>query len=76
MRDSFIDGNCCNCWFNHEDIIGNQGDQEIIENMDVVENDHKSEMLQKLFEMVEKYIQQIILLENEIKDAKENFAIY
>ena len=42
--------------------------------MDVVENDHKSEMLQKLFEMVEKYIQRIILLENEIKDAKENFT--
>ena len=64
-----------NCWFHHEDILANQGDQEIIESMDVDENEQKNGvMLQKLFEMVEKYTQRIILLENEIKNAKENFT--
>ena len=37
--------------------------------MDIVENDEKSEMMQKLFEMVEKYTERIILLENEIKES-------
>ena len=44
--------------------------------MDIDVNEQKSgEMLRKLFDMVEKYTQRIIILENEIKDAKENFTI-
>ena len=43
------------CWFKHSrketNINGN--DSEVI--MDFTENDKNSEMLQKLFEMVEKY---------------------
>ena len=43
------------------------GDDEIIENMEIDLNNDKNEMLQKLFEMVEKYTEIIICLENELK---------
>ena len=43
---------------------------EIIENMEIVENNENNEMFQKLFEMVEKYTERIISLENELKQSK------
>ena len=46
------------------------GDDEIIENMEIDLNNDKNEMLQKLFEMVEKYTEIIICLENELKQSK------
>ena len=58
-----------NCWFKHNDLLINDEINEVHEQMDIVENDEKSEMMQKLFEMVEKYTERIILLENEIKES-------
>ena len=39
-------------------------------NMEIEENNDTNEMLQKLFEMVEKYTERIISLENELKQSK------
>ena len=59
------------CWFRHSDkiAISNHGNDEIIENMEIEENNDNNKMLQKLFEMVEKYTERIISLENELKQA-------
>ena len=57
------------CWFKHNDLLINDEINEVHEKMDIVENDEKSEIMQKLFEMVEKYTERIILLENEIKES-------
>ena len=63
------DNNSCQygtkkCWFRHGD------NNEMIENMEIEENNEKNEMFQKLFEMVEKYTERIISLENELKQSK------
>ena len=53
------------CWFKHSKKENNINDFE-----EITETDKNSEMLQKLFEMVEKYTNKINLLENEIKELK------
>ena len=71
MCRNYIQG-CCrydttNCWFKHGD------DEKDVK--DINENENQVEMMQKLFEMVEKYTQRIIMLENELKSEQHETNI-
>ena len=59
------------CWFNHDKIQINENANSI-ENMNHMENGQNYEMMQKLVEMVEKYTQRIISLENSMVKDKLN----
>ena len=59
------------CWFNHDKIQTNENANSI-ENMNNLENGQQYEMMQKLVEMVEKYTQRIIYLENSMVKDKLN----
>ena len=48
------------CWFKHED----QNNGTNYKTNNVIEDDENSEMMKKLVEMVEKYSERIIILEN------------
>ena len=62
-----------NCWFNHNGIQNNEGailNENRNENGNYMENSQNNELMQKLVEMVEKYTQRIISLENSmVKDG-------
>ena len=56
-----------NCWFNHNNIQIDEYanmNENTNENMNNMKNNPNNEIMQKLVEMVEKYSQRIIKLEN------------
>ena len=53
------------CWFKHTDILNGNMERNISKSGNDIEHiENKSEVIQKLVEMVEKYTERILILEN------------